>query len=79
MAKYLTEQEAKTLTGWIDSISRNRELDYDPYLDAARTDSDFDISGKGDNPAWDAAPEHIICPGPHAACSIGRSGPVTPG
>jgi len=64
MAKYLTEKEAKTLTSWIDSISRNRALDYDPYLDAARIDSDFDISGKDDNPAWDAAPEHIIALGP---------------
>ena len=74
MAKYLTEKEAKTLTTWIDSISRNRALDYDPYLDAIRIDSDFDISGSNDNAAWDRAPEHLYSLRPHAACFTGRSG-----
>jgi hypothetical protein len=75
MAKYLTAKEAKTLTSWIDSISRNRVLDYDPYLDAVKTGSDFDISGKGDNPAWASAPEHIIALGPTPLAPL--AGPAT--
>ena len=75
MAKYLTAKEAETLTSWIDSISRNRVLDYDPYLDAVKTGSDFDISGSGDNPAWDSAPEHLIALGPTLLAPL--AGPAT--
>ncbi|MCX5894659.1 MAG: ethylbenzene dehydrogenase-related protein [Proteobacteria bacterium] len=63
MAKYLTESEAATLTNWIDRISKNRKLDYDPYFDAVKIDSDFAINGKGDNVLWDSAPEHVIALG----------------
>jgi mono/diheme cytochrome c family protein len=60
MAKYLSPQEVATITRWVDSISVGRDLGYDPYLDAARTVQDFEITGKGDHPAWSAASEHRI-------------------
>lgn len=60
MAKYLAADEAATITDWIDTVSADRALAYDPYLDAVKIDSDFDINGRGDNPAWDAAPEHVV-------------------
>ncbi len=60
MAKYLTDDEVATLTTWIDETSADRPLGYDPYLDAAKIDEDFDINGLGDNPAWDQATEHVI-------------------
>lgn len=60
MAKYLTDEEVATITDWIDTISAGRSLDYDPHLDAVKIDSDFDINGLGDNPAWDAAEEHVV-------------------
>lgn len=60
MAKYSTADEVATITDWIDTVSADRALAYDPYLDAVKIDSDFDINGLGDNPAWDAAPEHVV-------------------
>jgi len=60
MAKYLTDSEISTITSWVDSISANRVLDYDPYLDAVKINTDFDINGKGDNSAWGSATEHIV-------------------
>ena len=77
MAKYLTGKEAKTLTAWVDSISRNRALDYDPYLDAIRIDSDFDISGSNDSPAWDEAPEHLVTLGPTPLASLAGPSPAS--
>ena len=64
MAKYLTDREVTVLTNWVDRISRNRKLDYDPYLDAFKINDDFEINGKGDNALWDRASEHIIGLGP---------------
>jgi len=60
MANYLQGEDQATLTAWIDSISADRELAYDPYLDAVKIESDFEINGRGDNPAWADAPEHLI-------------------
>ncbi len=60
MAKYLSDDETAVITNWIDRISENRTLDYDPYLDAEKIETDFDLNGKGDNTAWDAAPEHTV-------------------
>jgi mono/diheme cytochrome c family protein len=60
MAKYLTPAEASTLTKWVDSISIGRRLDYDPYLDAARIDQDFEITGAGDHPSWRTASQHVV-------------------
>jgi hypothetical protein len=64
MAKYVTSREAATLTRWIDKISKNRPLGYDPYLDAVKIANDFEINGKGDNAFWATAPEHIVELGP---------------
>jgi hypothetical protein len=60
MAKYLTDAEVATITNWIDDAFGDRTLGYDPYLDAASFNTDFDISGRGDNPAWSNATEHVI-------------------
>jgi hypothetical protein len=60
MAKYLTDSEVSVLTSWIDAISSQRELDYDPYLDAVKIDKDFDITGPEDNSAWDNATGHQV-------------------
>lgn len=60
MAKYLKPNEIATITKWVDSISVNRSLAYDPYLDAVRVAQDFDITGAGDQPPWRTAPEHVV-------------------
>jgi len=60
MAKYLTDREVSVLTSWIDSLASHRDLGYDPYLDAVHIDADFDITGTGENPAWDRATGHRI-------------------
>jgi len=60
MAKYVTPEEVATITRWVDGFSANRRLDYDPYLDAARIDRDFEITGAGDHPAWRAASAHRV-------------------
>ena len=60
MAKYLTDSEVSVLTSWIDTLASHRELGYDPYLDAVHIDTDFDITGTGDNPAWDRATGHRV-------------------
>ncbi len=60
MAKYLTDTQVATITGWIDATSGDRSLSYDPYLDVVKIESDFEINGLGDNPAWDAAKEHVV-------------------
>lgn len=60
MAKYLTNDEVTTVTTWIDETFGGRTLDYDPYLDAAKIATDFDINGLGDNAAWAGATEHVI-------------------
>ncbi|OIO88828.1 MAG: hypothetical protein AUK03_15585 [Anaerolineae bacterium CG2_30_64_16] len=59
MAKYVTADEVATITDWVDTISTDRTLAYDPYLDAVKIDSDFEIGDLG-NEAWDAAPEHGV-------------------
>ena len=40
-------------------MSVDRALAYDPYLDAVKVDSDFEITDLG-NSAWDAASEHVV-------------------
>lgn len=60
MAKYLKPPEVATISRWVESISTNRVLDYDPSLDAARVGEDFEITGAGDHPAWRTAPEHVV-------------------
>jgi len=60
MAKYLSDDQVATITNWVDSAFGNRQLGYDPHLDAARINMDFDINGRGDNPAWNQAAEHTI-------------------
>jgi hypothetical protein len=60
MAKYLTDNEVSVVTSWIDTIAFQRKLDYDPYLDAVKIDTDFDIFGTEDNPVWDSATEHRV-------------------
>ncbi len=60
MAKYLTADDVTTITDWVDDTFGGRTLDYDPYLDAASISTDFDINGRGDNPAWANATEHVI-------------------
>jgi hypothetical protein len=64
MTKYVTIREAATLTRWIDGISKNRQLEYDPYLEAVKIEGDFEINGTGDSAFWSAAPEHVIALGP---------------
>ena len=76
MAKYLTDREVAILTNWVDRISKNRKLDYDPYLDAIKINADFEINGKGDNALWDHAPEHIIALGPTLLAPLAE--PPTP-
>ena len=79
MAKYLTDEEISVFTSWIDTIASQRVLDYDPYLDAVKIDTDFDISGTEDYPVWDNAPEHPIQLGitPAAALSSVPPSPQT--
>ncbi len=60
MAKYLTVDDATTITDWIDSAFAGAKLNYDPYLNAVKIGSDFAINGRGDNAAWANAPEHTI-------------------
>ncbi len=60
MAKYLTAEEVDTITDWIDEISADRSISYNPYLDAVKIESDFDLNGRGDNAAWDAAEEQAV-------------------
>ena len=62
MAHQLSRGEAVTLTDWVDEISTDRALGYDPYLDAVRLDSDpaADIGALLDTPAWDSAPAHAV-------------------
>lgn len=60
MAKYLKPEEVATISRWVDSISVNRSLDYDPYLDVVRIAQDFESTGAGDHPAWRTAPEHAV-------------------
>jgi hypothetical protein len=60
MAKYLKAPEVATITKWVDSLSANRSLSYEPYLDAMRVGQDFEITGAGDHPAWRTAPEHVV-------------------
>lgn len=59
MAKHLTANDVAVITDWIDSTSADRQIDYDPYLDAVKIDADFDISNL-DDPIWDMAPEHDV-------------------
>ncbi len=60
MAKYLKAPEVGTITKWVDSLSANRPLGYDPYLDAVRVGQDFEITGAGDHPAWRTTTEHVV-------------------
>jgi len=60
MAKYVKPPEVATITKWVDAISANRSLGYEPYLDAVRAGQDFEITGAGDHPAWRLAPEHVV-------------------
>jgi hypothetical protein len=60
MAKYLKQSEVGIITDWVDNLPNNREMAYDPYLNAVKTETDFKIDGMGKNPAWSTAPEHII-------------------
>ncbi len=60
MAKYLGDDQVATITNWIDSTFGNRELGYDPYLDAAKIANDFQINGRGDDPVWERATEQIV-------------------
>ncbi len=60
MAKYVAADQIATITNWIDTTFADRDLGYDPYLDAVKIDADFDINGRGDNPAWDQATEHVV-------------------
>ena len=79
MAKYLTEKEVSIITSWIDTLASQRELDYDPYLDAVKIDTDFDIFDEEDNPLWYNAPGHRVQLGitPAAALSSVPPSPQT--
>lgn len=60
MAKYLTAEQVSTISEWIDSSFGQRELGYDPYLDAVKVSSDFELTGRGDNPTWNQAETHVV-------------------
>ena len=60
MAKYLSREQAATVTKWIDSISRDRKIDYDPILQAYRVTSPPVIDGDGSDKVWNSARSHTI-------------------
>jgi len=60
MAKYAEPEEVAAITNWVDAYAVDQEIGYDPYLEAVKIDDDFEISPMGDNPAWEAAPEHMV-------------------
>jgi len=60
MAKYVSDDQVATVTNWIDSTFGNRQLGYDPNLDVVKINTDFEIDGRGDNPAWGSAIEHVV-------------------
>lgn len=60
MAHYLSSDETAVMTDWIDTITAARTLEYDPYLDAVKIDSDLEESDLLDSPAWEAAPLHVV-------------------
>ncbi|MDF1536857.1 MAG: ethylbenzene dehydrogenase-related protein [bacterium] len=60
MAKYLSPEQAATVSKWIDSIAQKRELGYDPYLQASRVSNPPVIDGDGSDKAWSSAKSHTI-------------------
>ncbi len=60
MAKYMSATQVVDTTDWIDTLTNNRTLAYDPYLDASFIPTDFALNGLGDNPAWAGATEHTV-------------------
>ncbi|MFK5927500.1 MAG: ethylbenzene dehydrogenase-related protein [Desulfuromusa sp.] len=60
MAKYLSPGQTKTVTEWIDSISKNRELGYDPLLKAVKVSEPPVIDGNTTDKAWALAPSHMV-------------------
>ncbi len=60
MAKYVTDDETAAISNWIDRISADRTLDYDPYLNATKIQQDFDIREERANPAWLRATPHFV-------------------
>ncbi|MCL1602162.1 MAG: ethylbenzene dehydrogenase-related protein, partial [Actinomycetia bacterium] len=60
MAYYVSADEAAVITDWVDSISADRTISYDPNLDATRIDADLADADLLSSPAWDSAPMHSV-------------------
>lgn len=60
MAKYLSDDQAKTVTAWIDSMSKNRVLGYDPFLKAVKVSEPPVIDGNTADKAWTLAKSHVV-------------------
>lgn len=60
MEKYLTASQRKTVIKWIDQLSADRELGYDPFLNAVKVTTPPTLDGKDADQAWKLAQPHVI-------------------
>ena len=60
MAHYLNAADTAVLTDWVDTITADRALDYDPSLEAMWIENDLEEGDMLDHPVWDSATLHKV-------------------